>query len=111
MKTLSYPTRLESRYDHAFLRPLGGLSFEILELIRADLFEYLELLTTALYECSASEALFAAKCAEIQRTADRLKEVMRYRSKAAHARLKTRTIDHELLGRGRRHRRGQLSTH
>jgi hypothetical protein len=98
VKRPSYPTREASRFDHALLCPLRGLPFEQVELIRADLFEYLDFLTTALYASKAAEALFAAKDAEIEHTADRLKEVMRYRSKVTIAGVKAGTIDSEVEG-------------
>ena len=34
------------RYGYALTRPLGRIKFEELELMRADLFEYLDALTT-----------------------------------------------------------------
>lgn len=77
----SYPNREDDRWGHAFRRPLARLPFATLELIRADLFEYLDLLTTNYYQSMAPDVL-ARNDAEIQRAADRLKEMTRHHSRA-----------------------------
>ena len=96
-KTPFSPDRHESEYDHALLRPLKGLKFYEVELIRADLFRYLDGLTTECYESSAAPELFASKDAEITRTMERLKEVMRFRSAALLRGVKNGSVDYGLM--------------
>ena len=50
MKVMQYPAREKDRWEHALTRPLRGLKFEMLELMRMDLFEYLDVLTTSPYD-------------------------------------------------------------
>ena len=71
------PTRAAGRFDHSLLCTLSGLSCEQVELIRADLFDYLDKLTAG-YSYGYPEKMLARKDDEIERTASRLKELMRY---------------------------------
>jgi hypothetical protein len=45
-----HPSREKDRWEHALRCPLRGIRFEMLELIRMDLFEYLDVLTTCPYD-------------------------------------------------------------
>jgi hypothetical protein len=87
-----YPTREQDKWGHAMTRPLSRLPFATLELIRADLFEYLDLLTTSYYESNASACL-ARNDVEIQRAADRLKEMTRHHSSALRSAIKAGTVE------------------
>jgi len=88
----SYPSRESDKWQHALTRPLARLPFATLELIRADLFEYLDLLTTNYYESMAPD-LLARNDAEIQRAADRLKEMTRHHSRALRAGVKAGIVE------------------
>jgi hypothetical protein len=79
---VAYPNTFKARTDdklaHAFELPLETEPFLTLELIRADLFEYLDALTaTVVPGADLQERFF-----EIDRTAQRLKEIMRLRPAA-----------------------------
>lgn len=87
-----YPSREQDRWGHALTRPLSRLQLAALELIRADLFEYLDLLTTNYYESMAPD-LLNRNDAEIQRAADRLKEITRYHSRALRAGIRGGTVE------------------
>lgn len=84
-----YPSRKESRWEHALTRPLNRVPYEMLELMRADLFEYLDVLTTHFFDDPKTHA---STNADIQRVANRLKEMGPYRNRAAQAALKARRI-------------------
>lgn len=75
----AYPNTFKARTDdklaHAFELPLETEPFMTLELIRADLFEYLDALTATVIPGEDLQEHFL----EIDRTAQRLKEIMRLR--------------------------------
>lgn len=71
---------------------MSRLPFATLELIRADLFEYLDLLTTNYYESKAPDR-FVENDAEIQHAADRLKEITRHHSRALRAGIKAGAVE------------------
>ncbi len=87
-----YPSRAKDKWQHALTRPLSRrMKFETIELMRGDLFEFLDLLTTQFFDHPRS---WATNDADIQRIADRLKELTPYRDRAARAALKARRIDY-----------------
>jgi hypothetical protein len=65
--------------------------YETIELMRGDLFELLDVLTTHFFDQAESRT---ANDADIQRVADRLKELTPYRDRAARAALKAGRIDY-----------------
>ena len=75
----AYPSREKDRWEHALTRPLHGISFELLELMRADLFEFIDVLTTSPYDDKKS---CDDNSRDLQRVADRLKELTPIRAKA-----------------------------
>jgi hypothetical protein len=85
----SYPSREKDRWDHALIRPLNRVPFEMVELMRADLFELLDVLTTG--PCSPGSR--AHVDADIQAVADRLKEMTPYRARALSAAMKDGRIE------------------
>jgi hypothetical protein len=88
----AYPSRENNRWEHALTRPLTRRTkFELLELMRADLFEYLDVLTADLYNSKKDRAI---RDAEIQRIADRLKELTPLRAEALGVALKTRRLEY-----------------
>jgi hypothetical protein len=88
------PSRARDKWQHALTRPLTHRTpYETIELIRGDLFELLDLLTTNIFNHPAS---WASNDAEIQRVADRLKELTPYRDRAARAALKAGRIDYAI---------------
>ena len=90
-----YPSREKSRWEHALTRPLSrNVKFEVLELMRIDLFEYLDVLTTDPYDDNKDRAWLNS---EIQRIADRLKELTQRRAKALGAALKARRVEYMWL--------------
>ena len=91
----SYPSRKKSRWEHALTRPLSPhLKFELIELMRIDLFEFLDALTTSPYTDAAS---CASTNKDIQRVAARLKELTPHRAKALRAALKAGRIEYVYL--------------
>ena len=76
-----YPSRAKDKLQHALMRPLTWRTpYETIELMRGDLFELLDLLTTHFFEHPDTRA---ANNAEIQHVADRLKAIAPYRDRAA----------------------------
>jgi|SRR5579883_2596529 len=90
----SYPSREKDRWEHALTRPLHGIKFETLELMRADLFEYLDVLTTCPYDDEASNR---DRARDLLRVARRLAELTPRRTKALRAALKARRVDYVWL--------------
>ncbi len=87
-----YPSREKNRWEHALTRPLNRRTkFELLELMRADLFEYLDVLTADPYNGKKDRAI---RDAEIQRIADRLKELTPLRREALGAALKAHRVEY-----------------
>jgi hypothetical protein len=87
-----YPSRAEDRWQHALTRPLTRRTpYETIELMRGDLFELLDILTTHFFDHPESRA---ANNADIQRVADRLKELTPHRDRAARAALRAGRIDY-----------------
>jgi hypothetical protein len=87
-----YPSRENNRWEHALTRPLTRRTkFELLELMRADLFEYLDVLTADLYNGKKARAF---RDTEIQRIADRFKELTPLRAEALSAALKARRVEY-----------------
>lgn len=88
----TYPSRDEDRWEHALLRPLSSRTkFELIELMRLDLFEYLDVLTTDPYtdkKCRASVDR------EILRTGERLRELTAWRAKALDVALRARRVEY-----------------
>lgn len=90
----AYPSRTKDKWQHALTRPLTRRTpYETIELMRGDLFELLDLLTTNFFDHPESRA---ANDAEIQRVADRLKELTPYRDRAARAALRAGRIDYAI---------------
>jgi hypothetical protein len=88
----SYPSRAKDKWQHALTRPITPRTpYETIELVRSDLFELLDLLTTNFFDHPDS---WAANNADIQDVADRLKEIAPYRDRAARAALKAGRIDY-----------------
>ena len=88
----AYPSREKDRCEHALVRPLTrSTTFEVIELMRADLFEYLDTLTT--YSGDENEDRTWLN-SEVQRIADRLKEMTPHRVRAARAAMKAGRIDY-----------------
>jgi hypothetical protein len=87
-----YPSREDNRWEHALTRPLTHRTkFELLELMRADLFEYLDVLSADLYNGKKARAF---RDFEIQRIADRLKQLTPLRADALGAALKSRRVEY-----------------
>jgi hypothetical protein len=77
----AYPSRKKDRSEHALLRPITRRTkYEVIELMRADLFEYLDTLTTDFEDEDEGRDWLNN---EIQRIADRLKELTPGRACAA----------------------------
>jgi hypothetical protein len=74
-----YPPREKDRWEHALSRPLRGLKFEMIELMRIDLFEYLDVLTTCPYDDKKSNR---DRVRDLRRIAERLAELTPLRAKA-----------------------------
>lgn len=88
-----YPDRLKDRWEHALTRPLTRrTTYEVIELMRADLFEYLDVLTTDPYDDNPAGRAWRDN--EIQRAADRLKELTPHRARAAQAAMKAGRVDY-----------------
>jgi hypothetical protein len=79
-----YPSREKDRWEHALTGPLHGLKFEMLELMRADLFEFLDALTTCPYNDDESNK---SRAQDIQRIGQRLIELTPRRAKELRAAL------------------------
>jgi hypothetical protein len=77
-----YPPRENDRWEHALSRPLRGLKFEIIELMRMDLFEYLDVITTCPYDQKKYEK---ERVRDLRRVAARLAEMTPRRAKALRA--------------------------
>jgi len=75
-----YPSREKDRWEHALTRPLQGIKFEMLELMRIDLFEYLDVLTTCPYDDDESND---SRARDLRRIAERLAELTPCRARAA----------------------------
>jgi hypothetical protein len=88
-----YPSRKENRWEHALARPLRGIKFETLELMRMDLFEYLDVLTTSSYDDKKSNKYRAR---ELRRIALRLAGLTPRRAKAAQAAIKAGRVGNSL---------------
>jgi len=88
----AYPSREKCRWEHALRRPLfRNTTFEVIELMRADLFEYLDTLTTDPGNEGEGRDWLNN---EIQRIADRLKELTPHRARAARAAMKAGRVDY-----------------
>jgi len=86
-----YPSRKEDRWEHALTRPLTrSTKFELVELMRADLFEYLDVLTTCPYDDPASNE---SRAQEIKLVSDRLTELTPRRAKALRAAFKAGRVE------------------
>lgn len=83
------PARQKDRFAHALTRPLNRIPFEMVELMRADLFELLDILTTT--PCTAENHAYTDT--EIQIVADRLKQLTCYRSEALERAIKARRVE------------------
>lgn len=90
----TYPSRETDRWEHALTRPLQGLKFEMLELMRADLFELLDVLTTCPYDDKESNK---SRAKDLKRVAARLIELTPRRAKALRAALKAGRIEYVWL--------------
>jgi hypothetical protein len=86
-----YPSREKNMWEHALTRPLQGIKFEMLELMRADLFEFLDALTTCPYDDDESNK---SRAQDIQRIAQRLTELTPRRAKALRAALSAGRIEY-----------------
>jgi hypothetical protein len=88
-----YPSRKEDRWEHALTRPLTrSTKFELVELMRADLFEFLDVLTTCPYDDANCNKMRAQ---DIKRVCDRLTELTPRRAKALRAALKAGRVEQE----------------
>lgn len=88
----TYPTREKNRWEHALVRPLHRLPFEMIELMRADLFEYLDVLTTDPYkDKSRKDRIWRDR--EIQRIAARLKQLTPYRVRVLQSALEAGSVE------------------
>jgi len=87
----AYPSRKKSRWEHALRRPLRGLTFETLELMRIDLFEFLDVLTTSPYDNRKS---IDSRGKDIRRVATRLAELTTRRSRALRFALKAGRVEY-----------------
>jgi hypothetical protein len=97
MKNLASRPEL-GRWEHALSRPLSGrITFELMELMRADLFEYLDVLTTDPYFEDTKGRKWLNS--EIQRTADRLKALTPRRAQALGNALKAGRIEYDFISR------------
>jgi hypothetical protein len=85
-----YPTREKDRWEHALTRPLRGISFETLELMRMDLFELLDVLTTSPYTDQKSMRHLAR---DLRRVTVRLMELTSYRARALYGARKAGRIE------------------
>jgi hypothetical protein len=74
-----YPPREKDRWEHALSRPLRGLKFEMIELMRMDLFEYLDVITTCPYD---QKKYGKERARDLRRVAARLAEMTPRRAKA-----------------------------
>src|SRR5579862_1205498 len=89
------PSRENDRWEHALTCPLPrGTKFEFIELIRIDLFEFLDVLSTSPYTDSKSRA---SANKDIRRIAARLKELTRLRAKALNRALKAGRVEYVYL--------------
>jgi len=89
-----YPSREKCRFEHALNRPLlRKTTFEVIELMRADLFEYLDILITDPGDDYKGRVWLNH---EIQRIADRLKELTPRRARAARVAKEAGRIDYAL---------------
>ena len=86
----SYPSREKNRWEHALSRPLRGIRFEALELMRMDLFEYIDVLTACPYDDKKSNL---DRARDLRRIALRLTELTPRRAKALRAARKAGRID------------------
>jgi tRNA(Ile)-lysidine synthase TilS/MesJ len=86
----AYPSREKDRWEHALTRPLKGVKFEMLELMRIDLFEYLDVLTTCPYDDDESND---SRARDLRRVARRLAELTPRRARAARAALKAGRLE------------------
>lgn len=89
-----YPSREKDRWEHALSRPLQGITFEMLELMRTDLFEYLDVLTTCPYNDKESNE---SRAHDLERVARRLAELTPRRAKALRAALKAGRVQYAWL--------------
>jgi len=86
-----YPARGKDRWEDALMLPLRGLSFEMIELMRLDLFEYLDVITTSPYDQKKYEK---ERARDLQRVAARLAEMTPQLAKALRAALDAGQIEH-----------------
>jgi hypothetical protein len=86
-----FPSRKKDRWEHALTRPLRGLKFEMLELMRIDLFEYLDVLTTCPYDDLESNE---SRAKDFRRVAKRLAELTPRRAHAARVALKAGRVEY-----------------
>jgi hypothetical protein len=89
----SYPSREKDRWEHALRRPLRGVSFEMLELMRMDLFEYLDVLTTCPYDDKESNK---ERAHDLLRIALRLAKLTPRRAKALYAAMEAGRVEYRL---------------
>jgi hypothetical protein len=99
-----FPSREKDRWEHALTRPLRGLEFEMLELMRIDLFEFLDVLTTCPYNDRNSNR---SRAKDLQRVARRLAELTPYRARAARAALEAGRIEYAWEAKERARHSGQ----
>ncbi|MGA8669481.1 MAG: hypothetical protein WB679_06380 [Terracidiphilus sp.] len=86
-----YPSREKDRWEHALSRPLRGLKFEVIELMRMDLFEYLDVITTCPYDQKKYDK---NRARDLRRIAVRLAEMTPRRAKALRAALDSGRIEY-----------------
>jgi hypothetical protein len=87
----AYPSREKDRWEHALTRPLKGIRFEMLELMRIDLFEYLDVLSTCPYDDDESNG---SRARDYRRIARRLAELTPCRARAMRAALKAKRVEY-----------------
>jgi hypothetical protein len=89
-----YPSRDKDRWEHALTRPLSGTKFEMLELMRIDIIEYLDVLTTCPYDDEKSNK---ERARDLRRIALRLAELTPQRAKAMRAALRAGRVEYPSL--------------
>lgn len=91
----AYPSREKDRWEHALTRPLTrNTPFEVIELMRVDLFELLDVLTTCPYDDGRSNK---ERARDIQRVAHRLVELTPQRARALRAACKAGRVEYVWL--------------
>jgi hypothetical protein len=85
-----YPSRLADRWEHALLRPINrSTDYELIEVMRGDLFEFLDVITTSPY----SDATYRRE--KIQLIADRLVEITPIRAAALRRAYEQGTVERD----------------